>query len=686
MRKRKLILAIFIVTLLNPFYAMTKERIKLHEKYKKWIEEEVAYIITSKERNVFLQLKTDRERDIFIEAFWKQRDPTSGTTRNEFKEEHYLRLSYANEYFGRGTPRPGWKTDQGRIYIVLGKPISIETYENVMNVYPTQIWFYLGDPKYGLPPAFNIVFFKKAGTGEYILYSPSDHGPQSLIADYLGDAKNIQDAYQRLAELEPNLAKHTLSLIPSERSVPGLVSLASNQLFSAVFSYPQRKVEDIYAEAILKYKDFVEVEYTANYIGSDAMVKVIRHDSGYYLIHYSVEPKKLSVDLYQDTYNAYFELDGRVTDLAGKTIFQYSKQIPLSLSKEQLQDLEAKSYSLQDMFPLVPGHYKFNLLVKNTVSKEFTSFESEVIIPHDVSIPQMSSLILGYRMDKSPGKFRDIVPFRIGENQILCQSRRTFARKEPLLIFFQVLGLSSDLKSQGVIRFIFFKEDQEFSSKIKKISEYQTEKDFIEEQSLDDFAPGYYSLKVSVLDKTGKEILSDSEDFEVTYAVDLPRPFVISKVMPSSRLEEYDYNIGIQLLNLGKAEEAFAFLEKAYHKNPSQLHYALGLSQVLFINGEYHKVEETLVPFLNTPDESEGVLYFLSKATHAMGQFQKALSYYEKYLSRFGVNLEILNLMGICHYKLGNTKEALKIWERSLEINPGQTEIKKLVESLKEKK
>jgi len=683
--KKKTIIVALIILLFTPSYAEKKRKIELPEKYKRWIKEEVIYIITPREKNVFLQLETNRERDIFIEAFWKQRDPTPGTPRNEFKEEHYRRLGYANGFFGRGTPKPGWKTDQGRVYIVLGPPISIETYDSVRNVYPTQIWFYLGDPKYGLPPGFNIVFFKKEGMGEYILYSPSDHGPQSLIADYLGDARNVQDAYQRLSQLEPNLARQTLSLIPGERSMPGLVSLASNALFGAVFSSPQKKVEDKYAEAILKYKDIVEVEYTANYISSEAMVKVIKHDSGYYLIHYSVEPKKLSVDLYQNSYNAYFELDGRVTDLAGKTIFQYRKQIPLSFRKEQLQDLEAKPFSLQDMFPLVPGHYKFNLLVKNTVSKEFTSFESDIIIPQDVSIPQMSSLILGYRVDKSPGEVRDIVPFKISNSQILCQSRMIFARKEHLSIFFQVLGLDSDFKSQGAVRFVFFKEGQEFFSKIKKISEYQTEKDFIEEQSLDDFAPGYYSLKISVLDKEGKEILFESEDFEITYVASMPRPFVISKVMPYSRLEEYDYSIGIQLLNLGRAEEAFTFLEKAYHKNPSQLHYALGLSQVLFTKGEYQKANEILVLFLNTPDESEGVLYILGKAAHALGQFRKALSYYEKYFSQFGMNLEILNLMGTCHYKLGNRKDALQIWQRSLEINPDQEEIKKLVKSLKDK-
>jgi tetratricopeptide (TPR) repeat protein len=91
------------------------------------------------------------------------------------------------------------------------------------------------------------------------------------------------------------------------------------------------------------------------------------------------------------------------------------------------------------------------------------------------------------------------------------------------------------------------------------------------------------------------------------------------------------------------------------------------------------------VLFLNTPDESEEVLYILGKAAHALGQFRKAISYYEKYFSRFGMNLEILNLMGTCHYKLGNRKDALQIWQRSVEINPDQEEIKKLVKSLKDK-
>lgn len=684
--KKKAITLVLIILLLAPLYAKKKGRVELPERYKKWLEEEIGYIITSKEKDIFLQLETDKERDIFIEAFWKQRDPTRGTPRNEFKKEHYRRLDYANEFFGRGTPRPGWKTDQGRIYIILGEPKNIEEYENVMNVYPTQIWFYLGDPKYGMLPAFKVIFFKKEGSGEYILYSPSFHGPQSLIADYIGTPRDIQEAYRALTKFEPNLAKETLSLIPGERVMPGGVSLASDQLMSSIVSYPQKKVEDEYAEALLKYKDIVEVEYTVNYIGSDYMVRVIKDDSGLFLVHYSVEPQKLSVDLYEGRYSAQFELNGRVTDLNGKTIFQYSKEFPLSIDQEQLKKIEATSYSLQDMFPLVPGHYKFDLLIKNRISKEFTSLEKDVTIPEEISGTQISTLILGYQVKKSEDLIKEIIPFKVADSQLLCQSRSIFTPKDTLNIFFQILGLSQNLKSQGTMKLSFFKEKAEFLSKTKAIKEYQTDMNFMERQPLANFPPGFYTVRVSVLGKDGNELIFETEDFEISPVADLPRPLVISKVMPASHLEEYIYTLGIQYLNKGNIPEARSLLEKAYHQNPNQLKYGLGYAQVLFINREYQKVGDILSPFLDSQEESEGVLYFLGKSSHALGQFQEALSYYERYLSHFGANLEILNLMGSCYYQLGDKKEALEIWQRSLEINTDQEDIKKLVQSLQENK
>src|SRR6476661_1734838 len=97
---------------------------ELSKPYKKWLDEDVAYIITDEERAAFRQLSNDEERDNFIEAFWQRRDPTPDTEENEYKEEHYQRIAYANEHFAAGVP--GWRTDRGRIYIVFGKPDEIE--------------------------------------------------------------------------------------------------------------------------------------------------------------------------------------------------------------------------------------------------------------------------------------------------------------------------------------------------------------------------------------------------------------------------------------------------------------------------------------------------------------------------------------------------------------------------------
>ena len=96
--------------------------------YKKWMDEDVVYIISDEERKAFKQLNTDEEREQFVEQFWLRRDPTPDTEENEFKEEHYRRIAYANEHFASGIP--GWRTDRGRIYIQYGPPDEIEAHSS----------------------------------------------------------------------------------------------------------------------------------------------------------------------------------------------------------------------------------------------------------------------------------------------------------------------------------------------------------------------------------------------------------------------------------------------------------------------------------------------------------------------------------------------------------------------------
>jgi len=670
---------------LSSLSALQKAGPKMPEQYRKWLEEEVVYIVAPRERDVFRKLETDRERDIFIEAFWKQRDPTPGAPRNEFKEEHYRRLSYANEFFGRGTPRPGWLTDQGKVYIVLGPPLNVEKFDMIMNVYPTEIWFYLGDPALGLPTAFHIIFFKKEGTGEYVMYVPAEHGPQSLIADYLGDAKDVVDAYQRLAELAPHLARQTLSLIPGERVPLGAVSMASTTLLSSVFASPQKKVEDRWAEALLKYKDIVEVDYSANYIPSDAFLSVIKDPSGIFFVHYSVEPKKISVDAYGSQYSANFELDGRLSDAKGNTVFQYAKEIPLTFSGDQLKDVGANALAIQDMFPLVPGTYRFDLLLKNTVSKEFASLEGTITIPEEGSGTFISPLVLGHQVEKRGTEAGDFVPFKTPNGLLLCQARKTFARKETLHVFFQAMGLTPEIRSAGRLMVELLRQDSLFLSKTRELIEFDRLPDILFEFPLSDFPPDYYKIRVALLDGKGAELAAEDEDFEVTAAAEVPRPLIVSKVMPASRSDEYDYIMGIQWLNLGREDVARALLEKAYRRNPNQLKYALGLAQVFYIEKEFKKAKEVLSPFAGDR-ATDQVYYFLGKSCHALEQYSEAASFYREYLSRFGLNLEVLNLLGMAHYRMGDAKSALEAWRKSLEINSGQEDIRKLVQALTEKK
>jgi len=180
MKKNGIQIGLFLLVLTH-FCVWTHAEKSLKElplKYQKLLTEEVVYIITPREKDVFLLMETSRERDLFIEAFWKQRDPTPGTPENEFKMEHERRIAYANRFFGRTSKKPVWKTDRGKVYIILGHPSSTESFtQETLDVVPIEIWFYQGNYGYGLPSAFYVAFFKEWGMGDFRLYSPRRHGP-----------------------------------------------------------------------------------------------------------------------------------------------------------------------------------------------------------------------------------------------------------------------------------------------------------------------------------------------------------------------------------------------------------------------------------------------------------------------------------------------------------------------------
>jgi len=679
-------LVLFLLSVLPAYNSQGEKRAKdLLEEYRKWLEEEVVYIITQKEKKVFLQLESDRERNIFIEAFWKHRDPNPNTPENEFKKEHYRRISYANQWFGRESPGPGWRTAIGRIYIILGEPNSIDKYENLSQVYPTIIWFYEGMIEYGLPNAFSVVFFKKSGMGEYELYTPVKYGPQHLLIHFKGDPSNYLAAYNELLGIEPNIASVSLSLIHGESSYIPSPSIASEVLISAkIPSAPLKKVKDTYAEKLLKYKDIVEVEYTANYIDNDSYTSVIRDKSGIFFVHYLIEPKKLSIEHYENKFYTDLKIDGKISDLKGNTIFQFERKIPIEFNEEQLNKIKAKLFSFQDVFPLIGGNYKFNLLLKNTISKEFTSLEKDITIP-EASNLQMSSLTLANKINKDSEYKGKSKAFMIENVQLVPSPRNDFSPMENLYLFFQLYGLDEDLKENGYLEYSIFKDSTKVYSLIKNIKEYTDKTNFLEEFSLANLSAANYKIKVSLFNKNKDEILFEQSNFYISPVSFLPRPWVLSVPMSSSDDPLYSNILGNQFLNKKDIQRARPLLEKAYRKNQNSIKFALDFIRALFMAKEYQRVKQIALPFLKDQEKYE-FLGILGQSCQALGEFGDAISYYKDYLSHYGTNLHVLNSIGECYYKLGNLEEALIAWEKSLEISPKQEKLKKIVESIRDKK
>lgn len=667
----------------------------LPQKYRKWIEEEVVYVITPKEKEIFLQLQTDKERELFIEAFWAVRDPTPGTPQNEFKEEHYRRIEYANRYFGREGPRPGWMTDRGRVYIILGEPLDKETHEGSPDVTPTEIWFYKGDVTKGLPSFFYVVFFKREGTGEYVLYSPLRDGPESLVIDSKMRLWDRQQVLDHLREIGGQLADVSLSLIPGESvsrdgsSLP----LSSDMLLGKINDYQRSRIKDDYAEKILKYKEIVEVDYSVNYVESSSEIFLSRDLKGNYFIHYQIEPKRLSLDNYQNKYYTSLKIYGRIQNLSGKNIFQFEKSIPVELKEEELNSIKNRPFSILDLFPIIPGNHIVSILVKNSVSKEFFSLERQISVPSTSETPFLSSVLLFHEKKPSPSSAL-LKSFSFEGIFYSPVTNGLFSPSDNLGIFCRAYNLPRDSIKSLEWRLRVIDEGKELLSRNYNASQFleipslkrgNSDQEFIAEIPLNQLKPGSYQLVVSLIEN-GKEILSEKKEFSISPVPVVPRSWSVSK--PTFKIDDpfVDFSLGVQHLNNGEINQAILRLERAREKRPDSLDFALALSKALSVNKNWEKVIKILKPFLNPDLKSYEPFYLTGRAYHNLQDLSQALENYRKALSIKGLDTDILNSIGDCYLKLGEKGEAIKAFEKSLEINPSQNEISELLKKLKEGK
>ncbi|MEE9263032.1 MAG: GWxTD domain-containing protein, partial [Vicinamibacteria bacterium] len=444
--------SLFLAAIPLPSRAEDDRLQKLGPEHRKWLVEEVIYIILDREREVFLSLETVDDRNRFIEAFWRKRDPNRATPENEFKEEHYRRIEYANKFLGRETFRKGWQTDRGRMHIILGEPVEIQRFDGYQSLVSQHLWFYGGDPAKGLPAFFYLLFFKHQDVGEFKLYSPLGDGPNRLVQGQFGLGSEPRQALEVLRNASPELARASLSLDTSD-SVDlrnPRPSLSSDIVMARIYESPKRAVRPDYADAWLNYRDRVSAEYSFNYVPSRSYFAVLNGPDETPFVNYAIEldPQNFSIETDEDQTKFYTTLDVSVEarNKDGIVVFAKDREDYLELNAGQFQNARASPISYQSNFPLLPGEYDVSVILRNRVLKQYTVAETTLVVPAPSADKLvLSDVVLGYAVDElqrtgaAPDELRT---FQIGNSRVQPAADSIFSLGETIHVFLQVEGAS----------------------------------------------------------------------------------------------------------------------------------------------------------------------------------------------------------------------------------------------------
>jgi len=395
-----------------------------------------------------------------------------------------------------------------------------------------------------------------------------------------------------------------------------------------------------------------------------------------------MEPNRLSIGPSAGKYFAHLELFGKISDPENATVYQFQKNVKIDFQPDEVTEMKAKRFSFQDAFPMIEGRFRFDLLIKNPVSKEFTSFESEIVVPTPESVSLLSPLLLSSRFDRESSRGPNLRPFKMGNVQTYPVANRTFAKVDRLCVSFQIGEPAQGLREAGSLEYSFFREGKKVHFLEKAFKDIGSSKDIFEEFSLGDFDPGLYTLDVRFLDQNQKEVGSSKEDFSLSIQRSLPDVWSLSETLPPLDDPYYAYVLGMESLNSGRIEQAKPLLENACREKPASLEFALGLGQAYFRSAEYQKVHEVLIRFLEKAKDQSLIYELLERSSFLQNDYGRAIYYFKKYLSHFGTNLDILNILAECFYQSGEFEEAKAAWKKSLEIDPGQEQIRKKLEAV----
>jgi GWxTD domain-containing protein len=373
----------------------------LSPEFRHWLEEDAAYIITTEERKNFLSLANDTERENFIQSFWEARNPDPHSEVNTFKEEHYRRLAYANGHFGNVKAQDGWHTDQGMIYILLGEPKQIANYPAARNVRPIQIWFYQGGEHPSLPSHFYVLFYKRSIGEQYTLYSPYQDGPVRLVTGLESLNDQVRSLKQIRASLGDEVARTTLSLLPSEpvNLDDYSPSLQSDQMLSTIRGladnpYERQKL------ALTRSRENVTASIFTQSTAIDVVTMPVRDPAGRSTVFYLVRNQAPDPSLIGGKQGNGYDMTLRTTVAAGgKPVYEQQEVLKAPLAADAADSYRKEMFAAEGRLPLVPGTYDVEVTLTNNLNLQAHRWRNRIEVPAPRLDKLQLSNLLVYRPD-----------------------------------------------------------------------------------------------------------------------------------------------------------------------------------------------------------------------------------------------------------------------------------------------
>ncbi len=509
---------------------------ELDSQYKNWLEQDVVYIISPEERNAFLHLQTNEEREQFIEAFWQRRNPDPDSSDNAFKDEHYRRIAYANEHFAAGLP--GWKSDRGRIYIVWGPPDNIDEHPTGGNyerpadegggetsTFPFEDWHY----KYleGIGENIDLEFVDTTMSGEYhFTTDPSEkdaltYVPGAGLTELEEEGGATKDDRFRNAD-----GTHMEELEGQDGLNQHLTEFNRAELYASVFKPPEVKFKDLEAVVTSRLvRDQVKFSYRYDFLR-------ITSDTVLVPITVQIPRRQLSFQEKSEVDSATLDLFARVTSLSGRVVQTFEDTLNADTPASLLEHSLAGSEIYQKAVPLSPGLYRLDIVIKDVNSGNVGVVNTRLPVPRfDDDQLSSSSLILADEINPVSMKDIGLGQFVLGDVKVRPKMDATFAQSDHMGVYLQVYNLKADStthKSDASVEYRVMKSDAKpagtaaddapvlkFDLSSDKLPEHGEELTLENRILLGSLAPGKYRLEIAITDNLAKQTITPTAYFTV---------------------------------------------------------------------------------------------------------------------------------------------------------------------------